>query len=149
MDDYTILWDDFEETPWAVVQNSVEEIETSPSRHPEDPDTWVIGYSGDTVLGKHLLDVNDEPVHLLIQIQWTAIDTTAQYRRNYRGFDPELKMLQVVLLSPDEPVLILDNLGDQIDPDYTWQAIFADDPDAVANEALNDIDDQQLYSEVT
>ncbi|KKN66714.1 hypothetical protein LCGC14_0469000 [marine sediment metagenome] len=148
MNDFAILWDDFEETSWAVVQNSIEEIETSPSRHPEDPDTWVIGYAGDTVLGKHLLDANDEPVHLLLQVQWTAIDAAAQYRRNYRGFDPELKILQAVLLSPDEPVFILDNPDDQLDPDYTWQDVFADDPTAAANEALDDIDDQQLFSEV-
>lgn len=145
MNDYAILWRDFEETPWVVVQNRVDEIEASASGHPEDPDTWAIGYEGETVLGKLLSDVDGESAHLLMQVQWTAIDSTARYHRNHKYFDPDMEVLQAVLVGPDATVFILDNPSDQIDPKNTWQEVFLDDQPFLVEEALDDAGDNLFY----
>jgi len=142
MSNIVLLAEDFDESPWEIAQNTIEPIEASPSGRPNDPNAWDVGYSGDTIFVRYLKDLEGNPTPLYVQVTWTAIDTTVQFRRGRGQFDPTINILDVRLVGADEVVYFVENPTDAPDPDYTWQGVFEYEHELLAEEAIDDAGDQ-------
>ena len=145
MSNIMVLTTDFTEAPWELVQNELHELETS--KGAADPDPKFVGFDGESVFAKHLLDTNGNPLRLLMQVTWTAIDQSLQFRQKSREFKPDITVLAVKVVGDDDVVYLLDEPNDAPDPDYTWQGEAAADHDYLGEEALQEAA-YQLFHEV-
>lgn len=137
MANVAILSEDLDAAPWELVQNEVHELETS--RGAADPDPKFVGFDGESLFTKYLKDQQGNPLQLFMQATWTAIDQTLQFQHGRRDFDPEIRILDVRLVGADEPIYLLDEPHEAIDPDYTWQGVFEAERDYQVEEALADV----------
>lgn len=124
---------------WDLVQNDIDELDAT-----EGPESWPIGYTGESIFSLLAVNLDGADVRVLIQVRWTAVDPRLESGRNADpdDFDPTVDILDTTLLEPTETVYLIDNPTEQPDESYTVQGEFRQEQTDWAAEAISDNLDQ-------